>query len=209
VDESQLRRLRTALVVLGVLACGACRGHRSDGGGGGGAAARGPLERSIAAGVRAQLGVEVGDVRCAGGACTASVVGGGALAISVRGADWELTGPVIAAAPLEQYLAATLGDLGIAATPDCGARVRTAAVGDRVECRLGAAGRAWATIRDGGDFAIELALGADAVAARSGDMDGAALERASAALDRSRRAASDGDGGEDAGAGGGAAAGAP
>jgi hypothetical protein len=169
--------VRTALA-LALLGAAPCRG-----GGGDDHPAAGGLERSIERGLGAQLGVAIAGVTCAGARCTATLEGGGALPVAVRGKDWELDGLVVAAAPLEQYLGAALADLGITAKIDCGARVRAVAVGDRIECRLGDAGRAWATIRAGGDFAIELAIGADAVAARAAAADDDALERQSVALD--------------------------
>ena len=166
-------RARVSFALLAV----AC--HGGDGGSAGGA-----LERSIAQGLAAQLGVEVAHVTCAGARCTAALAGGGALTVAVHDRDWELDGLVIATAPLEQYVAAVCGDLGLAVKVSCGARAIAVAPGDRVACRLGDAGKAYATIRDGGDFAIELAIGRDAVAAREAPVDEAALDRASAALDR-------------------------
>ncbi len=143
------------------------------------------LRRSIADGLAGQLGARVTEVRCSDGQCTATLDGGGELPIAIHGSDWELRGLVIASTPLEQYLATALADLGVTGPVDCGVHVRAAKVGDRVECKLAAGGRAWATIRNSdGDFAIEIAVGADAVAARQADVDVAALDRLSAALDR-------------------------
>jgi hypothetical protein len=165
-----------------VLACAACGGG-DDPGVARAATAQSAAEATIARGLAAQLGVAIDRVSCNGVRCTAHVAGGGELAIAVHGKDWSIDGLAIASAPLEQYLSAALADLGVAARPDCGPRVRAARIGDRIECRLGDAGRAWATIRDaGGAFSIELALGPDAVAARTAPTDESALDRASAAL---------------------------
>ena len=141
------------------------------------------MERSIAQGLTAQLGVEVAHVTCGGARCTAALAGGGSLSIAVHDRDWQLDGLVIATAPLEQYLATVCADLGLAVKPACGARAIAVAPGDRVECRLGDLGRAFATIGNGGDFSIELAIGSDAVSAREAPVDEAALDRASLALD--------------------------
>ena len=168
------------------------------GGGGGDAApahAAGGLERSIQRGLAAQLGVQVASVSCAGDACKAALVGGGELPITVRGLDWQIDGLAVSVAPLEQYLTSVAGDLGIAGKIDCGARVRAAQPGDRIECKLGDGARAWATIQPGGDFTIELAVGADAIAARTAPVDDVALDQASAALDHGRDAGpNDGEG---------------
>jgi hypothetical protein len=184
--------VRAALgLMLIAAACG--------GGGGDPAPAHGAsgLERSIQRGLAAQLGVQVTRVTCAGDACKATLAGGGELPITVRGLDWQLDGLAVSAAPLEQYLTAVAGDLGIAGKIDCGARVRAAQPGDRIECKLGDGARAWATIQAGGDFTIELAVGADAIAARTAPADEAALEQASVALDHGR----DGGAGEGEGEG--------
>jgi hypothetical protein len=151
------------------------------------------LERSIAQGLTAQLGVEVAHVTCGGSRCTAALAGGGSLSIAVHDRDWQLDGLVIATAPLEQYLALLCGDLGLNVKPACGARAIAVAPGDRVECRLGDLGRAFATIRDGGDFTIELAIGGDAVTAREAQADEAALDRASLALDHGAATTDEGD----------------
>jgi len=151
-----------------------------------------PLERDIRTGLAAQLATAVEGVECpappAPFTCRARVgdtwlhvevipSAGGELA-------WQLTDFAIAAAPLEAYLVAELAGLGVPATADCGARVRVAQVGDRIACALGSAGAAWATITDeDGGFSIEIALGDDAVHARTEASDVAALDELSAALD--------------------------
>jgi hypothetical protein len=180
-------------VPLGLFLIAACGGGHGDP-----APAHGPggLERSIQRGLESQLGVKVASVACAGDACKATLVGGGELPITVRGLDWQIDGLAVAAAPLEQYLGGVAADLGIAGAIDCGARVRAAQPGDRIECKLGDGARAWATIQAGGDFTIELAVGADAIAARTGPIDEASLDQASAALDHGRDAGPDDGEGE-------------
>jgi hypothetical protein len=130
------------LVILGVAACG----------GGGGS----PVERDVAKGLAAQLGVEVAKVTCSGDPATAcqARVGDQWLAIAVvpaqgGGVAWELTGVVVAMAPVERYLEKELAELGHAVEVDCGPRLRAVTVGERVTCSLGALGAAWATIVDG------------------------------------------------------------
>jgi hypothetical protein len=153
----------------------------------------GGLERSIQRGLAAQLGVQVTAVACAGARCTATLAGGGTLPVAVHGKDWELDGLAIASAPLEAYVRDLAADLGLPVAVDCGPRVRAAQVGDRIECSLGAAGRAFATVRAGGDFTVELAIGPDAVAAREAPADEQALDRASLALDRASAGSGAGD----------------
>jgi len=181
--------VRCALGLLLIAACG-------GGGGGDPAPAHGAggLERSIQRGLAAQLGVQVASVTCAGDACKAILAGGGELPITVRGLDWKLDGLAVSVAPLEQYLTAVAGDLGVTGKIDCGARVRAAQPGDRIECKLGDSARAWATIQAGGDFSIELAVGPEAIAARTAPLDEKALEQASAALDHGRDGGVDGEG---------------
>ena len=171
-----MRRRALAVVWILALACG-------QGGD--------PLERQLRRELRAQLGVAVDEVTCSGAPAAACQVrvGDQWLAVSITataGGDrtWALTGLVIAAAPLERYVAAELEGLGMAVVVDCGARVRAVQVGDRIACSLGEAGAAWATITDDeGNFAIEVALGGDAVRARSNEVDQASLEAHSRALD--------------------------
>jgi hypothetical protein len=165
------------LVILGVAACG----------GGGGS----PVERDVAKGLAAQLGVEVAKVTCSGDPATAcqARVGDQWLAIAVvpaqgGGVAWELTGVVVAMAPVERYLEKELAELGHAVEVDCGPRLRAVTVGERVTCSLGALGAAWATIVDGeGAVDVEIAIGGAAVRARSEDVDVAGLDELSAALD--------------------------
>jgi hypothetical protein len=172
------------------------------------------IERDIRAGLAAQLGMPVSAVTCDRGtpprACQARVDDQW-LPVAVAAAPdgslgWTLDGLVIAAAPLEQRVIAELDSLGIAAPVRCGPRLRVAHAGDRIACALGApaspVGTAWATLTgDDGSYALEIALGADAVHARSDDVDVAALDELSAALDLDP--GSDEAGGDHAEAGGG------
>jgi hypothetical protein len=162
------------------LACVAC-------GGGSGS----PLERDIAAGLAAQLGVPVEKVTCSGEPATAcqARIGDQWLTVAVvpaqgGGVAWELTGVVIGLAPVERYLAKELAGLGHDVKVDCGAPVRAVTVGERVRCSLGALGAAWAIVVDGdGAVDVEIALGGEAVRARSEDVDPVGLDEISAALD--------------------------
>jgi hypothetical protein len=111
---------------------------------------------------------------------------------------WEVSGMVLSAATLEREVGDLLGELAVTARVDCGPRVRLVDAGGRVECTIVAAvrdglpvaetGRAFATIDTSGGAAIELALGAAAVSARTEDVADAELEALSRALDREPRA---------------------
>jgi hypothetical protein len=174
------RPVVTRLVLLVLLCVAAC-------GGGGGS----PLERDVEKGLAAQLAVDIDRVSCSGDPATAcqAKVGDQWLAIAVvpaqgGGVAWELTGVVVALAPVERYIEKELAEIGHAVKVDCGSRVRTVTVGERVTCSLGALGAAWATIVDDeGAVDIEIAIGGDAVRARSEDVDVAGLDELSAALD--------------------------
>lgn len=150
-----------------------------------------PLERDVAAGLAAQLGVAVEKVTCSGDPATAcqARIGDQWLTVAVvpaqgGGVAWELTGVVIALGPVERHLAKELAELGLDGKVDCGAPVRAVTVGERVRCSLGAHGAAWATVLDGdGALDVEIALGGEAVRARSEDVDPVGLDEISAALD--------------------------
>jgi hypothetical protein len=180
--------VRGAFIVLGIAAC--------HGGADTATRVNDALERSIQSGLTAQLGVAVRHVTCSGSHCTATLETGDALPVVAVGKDWELAGMVISSAPLEQYVDDVASDLGLAVKADCGPRIRAAHAGDRIDCGLGADGRAFATVKEGGDFTIELAIGPDAVAARLAPYDEGALERASSALALDRAGADDEEGGD-------------
>jgi hypothetical protein len=161
--------------------------------GGGGGGRTGP-EREIAEDLSRQLGVPVAGVRCARGGypktCTAEIAGTEGLALTVAdgadGLEWTLSGFVISTEPLAVQIAIELDDLGVEADVDCGPTLRVTQIGDRIQCALRGEleGAAWARIVDEeARFELELALGPDAVAARTHAADQAELERRSRALD--------------------------
>jgi hypothetical protein len=151
-------------------------------------------ERQIAEDLGRQLGVPIERVRCRPGAypktCTAEVAGPDGLELTVTddadGLAWTLDGFVISTRPLAVEIAVQLDELGVEAEVDCGPTLRVTHVGDRVPCTLHGdlEGAAWARIVDDeARFELELALGAEAVAARTTASDDAELERRSRALD--------------------------
>jgi hypothetical protein len=174
-------RSRVVWCLAAVLAC-ACGGGRA-----------GP-ERQIADDLSRQLGVPVTRVRCQGGSyprtCTAEVPGTEGLALTVAegvdGLEWTLQGFVISTKPLAVRIAIELDDLGVEAEVDCGPTLRVTHIGDRIRCELHGdlEGAAWARIVDDeARFELELAIGPEAVAARTTPADAAELERRSRALD--------------------------
>jgi hypothetical protein len=102
---------------------------------------------------------------------------------------WALVGVVIATAPLAAEIVDELADLGVTATVDCGAPLRQAHRGARLDCTIdrGDAGKgaAWATILDDdGAYRLEVALDPAVAEARTTVVDDNALIRTSEALDR-------------------------
>jgi len=173
--------VRRAVLALPLLA--AC-GRRAEG--------ESRIEREVRTGLGTQLAARVDAVDCPGGppplTCEAKV-GEARLHVWVAPAGsgqvaWDLIDLVVAAPPLEAYLRAALGELGVEGKADCGARVRVAKIGDRIECSLGKAGAAWATVLDDdGVVSVELALGDDGVRVRTEAVDVAGLDELSRALD--------------------------
>lgn len=181
-----------AAALVAVAACG--RGAATD-----------AVEQQISRDLAAQLGVPIPDLRCPAGPYPKTCAGGGLEVEVVAGADgldWSLVGFVITTAPIVAEIGDALDDLGVAATIDCGPLVQTAAVGVRLRCRLGLGateGAAWARILGDDEFELELALDPAAVAARSGVVDDAELERQSLALDVDDPLGDDDDDGDGAG----------
>jgi hypothetical protein len=224
---------RRLLTVTAALACSAGAGCKGDGASGG-AAPRGrtEVEAKVAADVARATGAKIAEVRCPPGpppaTCEATLAGGGAVPLAITadgdGTAWALDGVVIATAPLVAQITEELAGLGVTAKVDCGPALRPAARGARLDCALevGGAGAgagagpvrgaAWATITDDdGGYRLEVALDPAVVAARTADVDDAALTRTSAALDRDDAegdgAPDDGDGDAGAGEGEGASGG--
>ncbi len=174
--------------MLGAWAAVACRGDRGGD----------RVARAVADGVRAQLGVEVERIVCTRDRCDITLVGGVALTVTVTGdreVTWE-SDEVIRTAPVAARVGAELEDLGVVAAVDCGPALVAAAADapTRVTCRLGDGGEAWVDVGLDGGVAVELALGAEAVRARTEVVDEAQLEQRSRMLDSDDAEGSDGDG---------------
>lgn len=174
--------------LVAVVLVAACGGH------GGGETA---VERKLRAAIAGVLGAPVTRVKCAAPASCVAIVDGIELPVSVTddGAHlaWDIAGLVLRGPALEAKVAAMLGELGVTATIACGPRVQVVAPGARVACTIaratrdGAAvadtGMAWATVHADGTADVELALGAEAVAARTADVATTDLDALSRALD--------------------------
>lgn len=170
---------RVALFAL--LAAGgvACRDDRGD-----------PVARAVADGLRRQLGVEVKSVRCTRERCDVVLAGGITMAVRVSGereVTWEADEHVRTAA-IAAYVRSELVQLGIDAPVDCGPAL-VAATPDlaRITCRWDG-GEAWVELRPDGGLAIEVAVGAETVRARTEDVDVDELEARSRALDTAEAA---------------------
>lgn len=183
---------RVAAISAMVIAI-ACGSH-----GGGGETA---VERKLRGAIAGVLGAPVARVKCAGPAaapasCVATV-DGAALPVAVKDTGtqlaWDITGLVVRGAALEAKVAAMLGELEVTARIACGPRFQVVTPGARVTCTIAAAtrggsavadtGAAWATIEADGTANVELALGAEAVAARTTDVATTDLDALSRALD--------------------------
>ncbi len=164
-----------------------------------------PLERELAAQLTAQLGADT-TVRCEAGPprqCLASLAGSHVpLEVTDEAGQvrWSIKGLVISGTELERQVVAQLAALGIEPSmkPRCGPALQIMIGEDRVLCRLGELGVAWATVAPDGSYSLELALG-EAAAARSQDLDEAQLDELSRALDREqgKSEAADADGVDD------------
>lgn len=170
---SSPRALVIVLVVSGAgAACGGDRGGD-------------PVARAVADGLRRQLGVQVERVRCTRERCDVVLAGGVTMAVRVTGerdvtweADEQVRTEVIAA-----YVRTELVQLGIDAPVDCGpALVAITPDAARVTCRFGD-GTAWVDLLPDGGLSLEVAVGAEAVRARTEEGDVDELERRSRALD--------------------------
>jgi hypothetical protein len=166
--------------LAGILAIAGCGGEGKPG-----------VEEQIRRELGKQLGVPVAKVRCPEGAyprtCAAELPGATVDVALAETGEWSLAGFVIATAPLEVAIEVELDELGVEAEVDCAPAYRVVQVGERVACVIdasGVEGAAWARITDeDARFDLELALDPAAVAARTGEVDEAELERLSRALD--------------------------
>lgn len=184
-----------ALALVTLAACGSGRG--SD-----------PVAKDVRAGVEAQLGVAPAGIRCTKERCEVDL-GSARIAVGLAGdreVAWQ-TDEVVLAAPLAALVGEELADLGVAAAVDCGPPVQPVPADGRMTCHVDGGGLAWLRLGDAGQVDVEVALTAEAVAARTGDADDEALERMSRALDSDEAEGEDdpdgpddaGDGGRDAG----------
>jgi hypothetical protein len=97
--------------------------------------------------------------------------------------DWRVDGLLVVSDPIEAYLREVVAEVGAVQEVRCAPRIRIVAAGDRIECRLGGGGIAFATIAADGSFTIELALDHAAGEARSVDLPERALSEQSRALE--------------------------
>lgn len=133
------------------------------------AARASPLEVAIAA----QLGEQLGGpatVACDALVCRATLADGSAWPVEVQVVDggwaWRIAG-LVATAPLEPYLRATLADLGVGQGVRCAPRLHRLGADAPVACALEHGGVALVTIAADGSTAIELDLDREAGEARS------------------------------------------
>lgn len=149
-----------------------------------------PLEAAIARALATKLGAAP-KLHCAMLAgfplgCFATLPDGKRLAIRVRDDGkhwtWKLDGLLVSAQPIEDYVRASLDDLGAVQNVFCGVRVRHLVAGERVACSLANGGEAFVTIAADGTMALEVELDPAAAEARARDPAPGDLERASKAL---------------------------
>jgi len=199
---------RTALVTLvsAAAAAGCGRGHHET-------AVEAELRRAVSAAIG-----PVQRVHCDGPTrCTASLGAGDhavSLPIAVHddGAElvWELDGLVADGKRLADEVGARLAEHELVAGVDCGPATQLVHAGDVITCEIRdarrdgavafAAGRAWARIAADGTAELELALGSDAVTARTQSVGADDLDQLSRALDRDDPGVDDDDGDDDGGA---------
>jgi hypothetical protein len=102
-----------------------------------------------------------------------------------RGAlSWRLDGALVLADDIEAYLRDALVDLGAPQVARCGARIRSLAAGDRVQCQLQNGGKAFVVVNADGTTAIEIDLDPIAGDARA---EAVSTERDQSLLDMSRK----------------------
>lgn len=177
--------MRAALPPIGlaVLALAACGKSGSKGRG------DSELERAVAGQVGAQLGADT-SVSCEGTPprrCMASLAGSHIpLELFEEAGElrWRIQGLVVSGTELQRQVTDELTALGLdGGIPRCGPALQIALPGDRIACRLGDLGVAWASVEGDGSYSIELALGAAAVE-RDRAVEETQLDELSRALDR-------------------------
>lgn len=106
---------------------------------------------------------------------------------------WQLDGALVLADDIEAYLRDALADIGAPQVARCGARIRSIAAGDRVECQLQRGGKAFVVVNGDGTTSIEILLDPVAGDARA---EPVSIEREESLLEMSRKLehAEDGDG---------------
>ncbi len=181
------------VVLATLVAAAACRGDRGGGD---------PVARAVAAGLRAQLGVDVTSVRCTHARCDVVLAGGITMAVRVTGdrdVSWEAD-EHIRTAVIAAYVRTELVQLGIDAPVDCGpALVAATPEVSRITCRFDD-GMAWVDLLPDGGLGLEVVVGADAVRARTEEFDVDDLEARSRALDSAQAVGDSDEGAADEGA---------
>lgn len=184
---------RVVLFGLVVAQSAACRGEPGGD----------PVARAVADGLREQLGVKVESVRCTRDRCDVVLAGNVTMMVRVsrgpsgsgRDVTWEADEQVRTAA-ISAYVRTELLQIGIDSAVDCGpALVAATPEVSRITCRFDD-GTAWVELLPDGGLALEVAVGADAVRARTEAVDVDELEKQSLALDtdEAEGVASDEDG---------------
>ena len=129
--------------------------------------------------------------------CRATLPDGEHLRIRLRpqGGElaWHLDGALVLADDIEAYLRDALVDLGAPQVARCGARIRSLAAGDRVQCQLQNGGKAFVVVNADGTTSIEILLDPVAGDARS---EAVSIERDQSLLEMSRKLSDDGEDGE-------------
>lgn len=103
--------------------------------------------------------------------CEASLADGTNIPIEVKSEKqdwvWRVDGIVVEATSIEEYVAGALADLKLEQRVECSPAIHVVAAGDRVACKLSGNGVAFVQIAADGTGSLELALDAEAAAARS------------------------------------------
>ncbi|MBA3503776.1 MAG: hypothetical protein M4D80_39975 [Myxococcota bacterium] len=108
------------------------------------------------------------------------------LRMNVRGGElaWRLDGALVLADDIEAYLREALADLGAPQVARCGARIRSLAAGERVQCQLQNGGKAFVVVNADGTTALEILLDPVAGDARA---EAVSIEREQSLLEMSRK----------------------
>lgn len=147
------------------------------------------LELAIERELGARVGVPV-LVRCAwiGLGCRATLPDRShldlRLAVTTGALGWRLDGALVLADDIEQYLRDALEDLGKPQGVRCGARIRTVAAGERMQCQLQNGGKAFVVVNGDGTTSTEIVLDPAAGEARG---EPVTIERDSALREMSKK----------------------